>query len=57
VSNNLAKAITMSRARELVGNIAQTNHYLVVIPTGLTPELSAHIEEYSQNIKPERFYI
>jgi len=48
VSNNLAKAITMSRARELVGNLAQTNHYLVVIPTGLTPELSTHIEQYSR---------
>lgn len=38
----------MSRARELVGNIAQTNHYLVVISNGLTPELSAHIKEYSR---------
>ena len=55
MSNNLAKAITMSRARELVGNIAQTNHYLVVIPTGLTPELSAHIEEYSQISNPKDF--
>ena len=48
MSNNLAKAITMSRARELVGNLAQTNHYLVVIPNGLTPELSTHIEQYSR---------
>ena len=38
----------MSRARELVGNLAQTNHYLVVIPNGLTPELSTHIEQYSR---------
>lgn len=55
MSNNLAKAITMSRARELVGNLAQTNHYLVVISTGLTPELSAHIERYSRISNPKDF--
>jgi hypothetical protein len=40
VGNSLVQKINMSRARELVGNLAQTNYYLVNIP--LTKQLVNH---------------
>ncbi len=40
MGNSLVQKINMSRARELVGNLAQTNYYLVNIP--LTKELVNH---------------
>jgi hypothetical protein len=40
VGNSLVQKINMSRARELVGNLAQTNYYLVNIP--LTEQLVNH---------------
>ena len=42
MANSLVNAITMSREKELVGNLAQTNHYLVNIP--IPPEVKKHIE-------------
>jgi hypothetical protein len=43
VSNSLVQKINMSRARELVGNLAQTNYYLVDIP--LPPQLKKHFSD------------
>ena len=40
MGNSLVQKINMSRARELVGNLAQTNYYLVNIP--LTKQLVNH---------------
>ena len=40
MGNSLVQKINMSRARELVGNLAQTNYYLVNIP--LTEQLVNH---------------
>ena len=40
MGNSLVQKINMSRARELVGNLAQTNYYLVNIP--LTKKLANH---------------
>lgn len=42
MGNSLVQKINMSRAKELVGNLAQTNHYLVNIP--LTKQLQQHFE-------------
>ena len=42
MANSLVNAITMGREKELVGNLAQTNHYLVNIP--IPPEVKKHIE-------------
>jgi hypothetical protein len=43
VSNSLVQKINMSRARELVGNLAQTNYYLIDIP--LPPQLKKHFSD------------
>ena len=43
MANNIVKSITMSRAKELVGNLAQTNHYLVSIP--IPEKVKTHIQK------------
>lgn len=43
MGNSLVQKINMSRARELVGNLAQTNYYLVNIP--IKKELKTHYEQ------------
>ena len=41
MANSLVKKITMNQVKELVGNLAQTNHYFVNIPT-LNKKLKDH---------------
>jgi len=53
VANNLVKAITTRDVRELIGNPALTNNYLVTIPVisskvGNNRQLGTHIENYGR---------
>jgi len=43
VANSLVRKITMSQIKDLVGNLAQTNYYLVDIPIN-SPKLKAHFQ-------------
>jgi hypothetical protein len=48
VANSLVKKITMSQVKDFVGNLAQTNYYLVNIP--LTSKLKEHFSRNYQDI-------
>jgi len=53
VANNLVEAITMRDAKEIIGNPALTNNYLVTIPVisstiGNNKHLGKHIENYGR---------
>lgn len=55
MANSLVKKITMSEVKNLVGNLAQTNHYLIDIP--LTKELKSHFEQNYSDSDIERSQI